>query len=246
MAHPFRRGAQGDSSESSDDDDYVPPEQVEVEDDETDSAGADLEPSSGGDTDLDVGKRKRKRKVRGRKKRQKTDGDTSDNNDETTSNETLLSLPLKSTSTTVLSPGTTSDSKSGGDQSSSPSPAGALSGIEPRLSARLNGLPLSHSALPAKEERPARHTPPKVPVTAGPSKSTLGSALAKLAGRKKPSVLEKSQAHWKEYKSAEKLEEELTSHNKGKGGYLDRKDFLERANVREFEFGLNSKSAGSK
>ena len=53
-----------------------------------------------------------------RKKRPRGD-DTSDNNDETTSNETLLSLPLKSSLSSILSAGN-SDSKSG-DQSSSPS-----------------------------------------------------------------------------------------------------------------------------
>jgi hypothetical protein len=57
---------------------------------------------------------------------------------------------------------------------------------------------------------------------------------------------EKSQMDWQQFKSANQIEGELLQHNKGKGGFLDRKDFLERANVREFEFGQKSKSASSR
>ena len=51
---------------------------------------------------------------------------------------------------------------------------------------------------------------------------------------------------WKQFKSANQIDEELTQHNKGKGGFLDRKDFLERANVREYEFSQTSKSSSSR
>ncbi|KAH8397294.1 hypothetical protein KR215_011886 [Drosophila sulfurigaster] len=63
----------------------------------------------------------------------------------------------------------------------------------------------------------------------------LGSLLNQLGKKKKLSVLEKSQMDWKSFKSDEGIDEELRTHNKGKDGYLERQDFLQRTDLRQFE-----------
>ncbi|OQV16983.1 hypothetical protein BV898_08847 [Hypsibius exemplaris] len=223
MAQQFgRAGKDSRDSESSDDDDYVPLGADASEESGSDSVDDDLDPGVEAGADSDAGKRKRGNAATGKNSRRlkKPKADDSSANGVGPVHQQL-------------------SSEKGSAEGGLASPEAAST--EARQSARLNGLPCSHTALPAREERREVHTPPKVPAPPGPSKSTLGSVLAKMAGKKKLTVLEKSQSHWKEYKSAEKLDEELANHNKGKGGFLDRKDFLERANVREYEFGLNSK-----
>ncbi|XP_034479148.1 craniofacial development protein 1 [Drosophila innubila] len=67
----------------------------------------------------------------------------------------------------------------------------------------------------------------------------LGSLLNQLGKKKKLSVLEKSQQDWKSFKNDEGIDEELRTHNKGKDGYLERQDFLQRTDVRQFEIEKN-------
>ncbi|XP_017757098.1 PREDICTED: craniofacial development protein 1 [Eufriesea mexicana] len=63
----------------------------------------------------------------------------------------------------------------------------------------------------------------------------ISSVLGQLGKKAKISTLEKSKLDWDNYKKEENLEEEITTHNKGKDGYLERQDFLERADLRQFE-----------
>ncbi|EDV38207.2 uncharacterized protein Dana_GF11025 [Drosophila ananassae] len=63
----------------------------------------------------------------------------------------------------------------------------------------------------------------------------VGSFINILGKKKKMSVLEKSQMDWNTFKSDEGIDEELRTHNKGKEGYLDRQDFLQRTDMRQFE-----------
>ncbi|KAH8320307.1 hypothetical protein KR074_003076 [Drosophila pseudoananassae] len=63
----------------------------------------------------------------------------------------------------------------------------------------------------------------------------VGSLINILGKKKKISVLEKSQMDWNTFKSNEGIDEELRTHNKGKEGYLERQDFLQRTDLRQFE-----------
>lgn len=63
----------------------------------------------------------------------------------------------------------------------------------------------------------------------------LSSVLGQLGKKTKISVLEKSALDWKSFKSAEGIDEQLQTHNKGKDGYLERQDFLQRTDLRQFE-----------
>lgn len=63
----------------------------------------------------------------------------------------------------------------------------------------------------------------------------ISSVLGQLGKKAKISTLEKSKLDWDNYKKQENLEEEISTHNKGKDGYLERQDFLQRADLRQFE-----------
>lgn len=63
----------------------------------------------------------------------------------------------------------------------------------------------------------------------------IGTVLSQLGKKPKISTLEKSKLDWDMFKKEEKIEEELAAYNKGKDGYLERQDFLQRADLRRFE-----------
>ena len=63
----------------------------------------------------------------------------------------------------------------------------------------------------------------------------ISSVLGQLGKKAKISTLEKSKLDWDNFKKEEKIDEEINTHNKGKDGYLERQDFLQRADVRQFE-----------
>ncbi|CAD7015345.1 unnamed protein product [Ceratitis capitata] len=87
------------------------------------------------------------------------------------------------------------------------------------------------AGLPAGLKRPM--------VGGGSSAAGLGSILNQIGKKKKISVLEKSQLDWKSFKQNEGIEEELQTFNKGKDGYLERQDFLQRTDLRQFEIEKN-------
>lgn len=63
----------------------------------------------------------------------------------------------------------------------------------------------------------------------------LSGILGTLGKQPKLSVLEKSKLDWNQFKQAEGLEEHLSTFNKGKDGYLEKQDFLQRTDLRQFE-----------
>ncbi|CAH0398817.1 unnamed protein product [Chilo suppressalis] len=90
-----------------------------------------------------------------------------------------------------------------------------------------------------KEKIKTSEKPATVDKDDGPSRSRASGGVAGILGqlnkKNKLSTLEKSKLDWMTYKKEEGIEEEIQSHNKGKAGYLDRKDFLERADIRQYE-----------
>ncbi|XP_063363666.1 uncharacterized protein LOC134652413 [Cydia amplana] len=65
--------------------------------------------------------------------------------------------------------------------------------------------------------------------------SGLADVLGQLNKKNSLSTLEKSKLDWETYKKDQDINEEVQSHNKGKNGYLERRDFLERADHRQYE-----------
>lgn len=68
-----------------------------------------------------------------------------------------------------------------------------------------------------------------------PAGGGLGAVLGQIGKKNKLSTLEKTKLDWNSFKRSQGIEEELQTHNKGKDGYLERQDFLQRADVRQFE-----------
>nr|XP_046217704.1 craniofacial development protein 1-like [Oncorhynchus gorbuscha] len=99
------------------------------------------------------------------------------------------------------------------------------------------------SFLKAKEETPYVQTVPRrfEPPSLAPGPSVkrplgMGSILNCLGGKKqKMSTLEKSKMDWNAFKDEEGIGDELAIHNRGKEGYVERKNFLERVDHRQFE-----------
>lgn len=63
----------------------------------------------------------------------------------------------------------------------------------------------------------------------------LGSILDQLGKPKQITTLEKTKIDWSTFKEKEGIDEELQTFNKGKEGYLERQDFLQRTDLRQFE-----------
>uniref|UniRef100_A0A182WAD6 Craniofacial development protein 1 n=1 Tax=Anopheles minimus TaxID=112268 RepID=A0A182WAD6_9DIPT len=74
-----------------------------------------------------------------------------------------------------------------------------------------------------------------IPKNVAPRGGGLGSVLNQISKKTKLSTLEKTKLDWTSFKRQEGIEEELQTHNKGKDGFLERRDFLERTDVRQFE-----------
>lgn len=65
--------------------------------------------------------------------------------------------------------------------------------------------------------------------------SGLSAILSQMNKTKKIGTLEKTKLDWNSFKRNEGIEEQLQTHNRGKDGYLDRQDFLQRTDLRQFE-----------
>uniref|UniRef100_A0A8R1ITB5 Craniofacial development protein 1 n=1 Tax=Caenorhabditis japonica TaxID=281687 RepID=A0A8R1ITB5_CAEJA len=69
----------------------------------------------------------------------------------------------------------------------------------------------------------------------GTKRVGLLDAAKTLSKKSKISVLERSDRDWKHFTTEQNIKEDLESHNRGKGGYLNKIDFLNRADNRQFE-----------
>lgn len=67
------------------------------------------------------------------------------------------------------------------------------------------------------------------------AKGGLASVLNKLGKKDKLSTLEKSKLDWNKFKQNEGIDEEIKTFNRGKDGYLEKQDFLQRTDLRQFE-----------
>ncbi|VBB25541.1 unnamed protein product [Acanthocheilonema viteae] len=74
----------------------------------------------------------------------------------------------------------------------------------------------------------------------------LSSAISALSKKSKISVLEKTAQDWGAFKTETGIQEELTSHNRGKQGYVDRVEFLSRTDYRQFEIERDARNAARK
>ncbi|XP_051239288.1 craniofacial development protein 1 isoform X2 [Dicentrarchus labrax] len=117
-------------------------------------------------------------------------------------------------------------------------PASQSSNTKKGDSSVLKDAPLSTET---KASEPAKVTITKVFDFAGEEVSAkrpagMTSILGRIGGkRQKMSTLEKSKMDWDAFKSEEGITDELAIHNRGREGYVERKNFLERVDHRQFE-----------
>uniref|UniRef100_A0A8B9LHZ5 Craniofacial development protein 1 n=1 Tax=Astyanax mexicanus TaxID=7994 RepID=A0A8B9LHZ5_ASTMX len=101
-----------------------------------------------------------------------------------------------------------------------------------------------------KQEQPM--SPSKAPSSLIPGPSVkrpagMGSILNRIGSKKqKMSTLEKSKLDWDSFKTEEGIGDELAIHNRGKEGYVERKNFLERVDQRQFELEKNVRLSNMK
>jgi len=95
--------------------------------------------------------------------------------------------------------------------------------------------------IPSKSNEAASDStvPSKVSTSGVKRPGGLSSVLNQLTKKNKLSVLEKTKLDWDGFKSEEGINEELQTHNRGRDGFLERKDFLQRTDVRQFEIEKN-------
>eukprot|EP00890_Picochlorum_soloecismus_P001477 jgi/Picsp_1/232/NSC_00231-R1_protein len=81
----------------------------------------------------------------------------------------------------------------------------------------------------SKEAKKVQHGAP-------PKQEGLDALIASIAPTKKVTVLDKSKSDWKSFKNKdEEIQEELEVHKKSGSTYLEKKDFLSRADYAEYE-----------
>ena len=77
-----------------------------------------------------------------------------------------------------------------------------------------------------------------------PKPTGLDALLASLQGPKKISVLDKSRSDWKGFKSSDaEVEEELEAYKKSTDKFLDKQEFLQNAELRQYELERDARLA---
>ncbi|XP_041795421.1 craniofacial development protein 1 [Chelmon rostratus] len=86
------------------------------------------------------------------------------------------------------------------------------------------------------KEKSLSASEPPLPGPSAKRPTGMTGILSRIGGKKqKMSTLEKSKMDWDAFKSEEGISEELAIHNRGREGYVERKNFLERVDHRQFE-----------
>ncbi|XP_066992229.2 craniofacial development protein 1 [Anabrus simplex] len=115
-----------------------------------------------------------------------------------------------------------------------------FAGEEVKITKQVDADSIEARVMASKETKPTASTPSPPPAVRGPVRPTgglkgLSSVLGQLGKKPKLGTLEKSKLDWEKYKQAEGIQDELQAHNRGKDGYLEKQDFLQRTDLRQFE-----------
>jgi hypothetical protein len=77
-------------------------------------------------------------------------------------------------------------------------------------------------------------------------KRNISNMLSNLKKKSKLTTLEKSKLDWNKFKEEHNLEEEISCFNRGKSGYLERQDFLQRTDLKQFEIEKELRNVGKR
>lgn len=106
--------------------------------------------------------------------------------------------------------------------------------VEEEVLANSVAARLAHSSVEQYSDK-TQSDVPTIKQRGGAGIGGICSVLGQIGKKAKISTLEKSKLDWASFKKEENLDEEINTHNKGKDGYLERQDFLQRADFRQFE-----------
>lgn len=127
--------------------------------------------------------------------------------------------------------------------------------VEVKKEIKVTETEKSSASNEASSKKTATKTGPTLPfnrprtsgsVGGGGGGSGLSSILGQIGKKNKLSILEKSKLDWGGFKQTEGIDEELQTFNKGRDGYLERQDFLQRTDVRQFEIEKSLRAANRK
>jgi len=261
-------------SSDSGDEDYVPSGGEESDGGGPESSGEEFTVDDDGETKRPKrgtkrkgkgGKAPRKRISRGKveeenEEEEKTDQETPekkelDEEGEKKHSDALWSDFLKDTKTTLnpkpkdTSPTPLLDKSSGNGTSTKKEPPKVytFAGEEVKIfdETSKNSKTESVNAKPEEEEPTSEQATPSPSQGIKKAGGGLSSILGKISGKgTKLSTLDKSKLDWNQFKSQEGIEEELSTHNRGKEGYLERQAFLQRTDLRQFEIEKNLRALG--
>lgn len=207
----FEAAKEVDEKSSSDSDDCISEKEEDEEEDE-------VSPKTS---------KTSKSKTRGRRKKNKTKEEVkevpkndkiAENNEETSKKADSLWASFKS-------------DVSSNDKSKN----GAITDDNKLKKTELNCSEVGNSEKPsASNKRSEKISPPK-PAGSTKRPGGLSSILSQLGKKPKVGILESSKLEWNKFKKEENIEEELSQINRGKKGYLEKQDFLQRTDLRQFE-----------
>ncbi|ULU12433.1 hypothetical protein L3Y34_015607 [Caenorhabditis briggsae] len=119
--------------------------------------------------------------------------------------------------------------------SSEPSSSQGEAKVYPKVAQSSSSTSAESPKVYPKKPQASEKTSQPENVTVGKKRVGLLDAAKALSKRSKMSVLERSDQDWKAFTAQNNLKEDLESHNRGKGGYLNKMEFLDRADNRQFE-----------
>mmetsp|Transcript_15094 Transcript_15094/g.30142 ORF Transcript_15094/g.30142 Transcript_15094/m.30142 type:complete len:154 (+) Transcript_15094:718-1179(+) len=115
-------------------------------------------------------------------------------------------------------------------------PGTAVTDFLPRPAPPPRPSPPSVFATPKVAQMPSSDPAAPPPEVAPPKQKTMEDVLAALEGPAKVSTMAKSNADWDTFKSSHAgLDKRLRQQAEGAGAFLQRKEFLERCDLRQFE-----------
>lgn len=89
--------------------------------------------------------------------------------------------------------------------------------------------------LPEKTNQSKNTTSTSLPTHCQSKKRGISNVLSHIDKKSKLTTLEKSKLEWDDFKKRNELSDEISNFNRGKRGYLEKQDFLQRTDTRQFE-----------
>ncbi|CAO4361896.1 unnamed protein product [Caenorhabditis nigoni] len=158
-----------------------------------------------------------------------------DSNTEKSNDKSAAAPPDNKVDVDAIFAALTGQAPPSSSSSSEPSSSQEGAKVYPKVAQSASSTSAESPKVYPKKPQASEKTAQPENVTAGKKRVGLLDAAKALSKRSKMSVLERSDRDWKAFTAQNNLKEDLESHNRGKGGYLNKMEFLDRADNRQFE-----------